>query len=41
MRKNARGLVWLPIDALYVLGAHPKGDSPHRLDIAGQKNAKL
>ena len=44
MRKNARGLLWLPIDALYVLGAHPKGsglDSPHRLDIAGQRNTKL
>ena len=44
MRKNARGSVWLPIDPLYVLGAYPKFsglDSPHRLDIAGQRNTKL
>ena len=39
-----RRSVWLPIDPLYVLGAYPKFsglDSPHRLDIAGQRNTKL
>ena len=44
MRKNARGSVWLPINPLYVLGAHPKFsglDSPRGLDIAGQRNTKL